>query len=92
MKVINIQDIDIPEDCATYDELAQFADKIAELAVNYLEVEPVRHGRWINDRNDIPMCSICGYYTPYDRAIDDYEYGNFCPNCGARMESENEID
>lgn len=43
-------------------------------------------GKWVNDINDIPMCNQCGYMTPYDRAIDDYEYGNYCPNCGAKME------
>ena len=48
-------------------------------------------GRWVNDINGIwikPMCNKCGYLTPYDRAIDDYEYGNYCPQCGRRMESE----
>ena len=45
-------------------------------------------GEWINNEHDIPVCSECGYFTPYDRAIDDYEYGNYCPNCGARMESK----
>ena len=43
------------------------------------------HGEWQNNEQDIPICSNCGYFTPYDRAIDDYEYGNFCPNCGADM-------
>lgn len=46
------------------------------------------HGEWINNEHDIPVCSECGYFTPYDRAIYDYEYGNYCPNCGARMESK----
>ena len=46
-------------------------------------------GMWINDENHIPICNRCGYIPQYDRAIDDYEYSNFCPNCGAKMESEN---
>ena len=29
-----------------------------------------------------------GMKAALDRAIDDYEYGNYCPSCGARMESE----
>ena len=46
-------------------------------------------GMWINDMNDIPICSRCGYIPQFDRAIDDYEYSNYCPSCGARMvESE----
>lgn len=49
-----------------------------------------RKGKWVNNIHDMPICSECGYMTPYDRAIDDYEYGNYCPNCGARMVSEDE--
>lgn len=49
-------------------------------------IEPERKkGKWINNVHDIAICNQCGYMTPYDRAIDDYEYGNFCPNCGADM-------
>ena len=55
--------------------------------------EPERKtGKWVNNINDIPICNQCGYMTPYDRAIDDYEYGNYCPNCGASMEVEDEAD
>ena len=46
-------------------------------------------GKWVNNIHDLPVCDQCGYMTPYDRAIDDYEYGNYCPNCGARMEEVN---
>lgn len=46
-------------------------------------------GRWVNNIHDLPVCDQCGYMTPYDRAIDDYEYGNYCPNCGAKMEVKN---
>ena len=47
-----------------------------------------KSGKWINDKNDIPICSRCGYIPQFDRAIDDYEYSNYCPSCGAKMESE----
>ena len=47
-----------------------------------------KSGKWINDKNDLPICSRCGYIPPYNHAIDDYEYSNYCPNCGAKMESE----
>lgn len=52
------------------------------------DVSDIRVGRWVNNIHDIPICDQCGYMTPYDRAIDDYEYGNYCPNCGAKMEVE----
>lgn len=91
MKVINIQDIDIPEDCATYDELAQFADKIAELALNYLEVAEPKTGRWVEDTEQsakhiekIYFCSNCHNFE----AWGETELYNFCPNCGADMRGE----
>lgn len=46
-----------------------------------------KRGKWVNNIHDMPICNQCGYMTPYDRAIDDYEYGNYCPNCGAEMEA-----
>ena len=55
-----------------------------------------KSGKWINDENHIPICNKCGYIPQYNRAIDDYEYSNFCPNCGAKMvepqESEEQTD
>jgi hypothetical protein len=61
-----------------------------------LDVEPVRHGRWIKSKTeklyfghgmegyyDYPeLCSRCHYdATEYGRGV-----GNYCPNCGAKME------
>ena len=51
-------------------------------------IEERKTGKWINNIHDIPICDQCGYMTPYDRAIDDYEYGNYCPNCGADMREQ----
>ena len=42
-------------------------------------------GKWINDKDDMPTCSKCGYIPPYSAVIDDYEYSNYCPSCGCRM-------
>lgn len=56
--------------------------------INDLPSVTQKSGKWVLNVHDIPICSQCGYMTPYDRVIDDYEYGNFCPNCGAKMESE----
>ena len=48
------------------------------------DVAPARHGRWIHlSKGD--SCSECGYQT------GRYESGkNYCPNCGARMDKEDE--
>ena len=52
------------------------------------DVVPVVHGRWIskNPRGYAWtfVCSNCGY-------VDGYPFNdrhNYCPNCGAKMESE----
>jgi hypothetical protein len=48
------------------------------------DVEPVRHGRKIED-GDIGgfwLCSLCGEWLPYG--------ANYCPSCGARMDGESE--
>ena len=54
------------------------------------DVAPVRHGRWISKNPHgyewTFVCSNCGY-------VDGYPFNdrhNYCPNCGAKMESESE--
>lgn len=42
-----------------------------------VDAVPVRHGKWIDDN-----CSICGEY------VYKGDRGNYCPNCGARMDEE----
>lgn len=46
-------------------------------------VDPVKHGRWtkighIENTWLVSKCSECGYQT--------IDAGNYCPNCGARMD------
>lgn len=53
-----------------------------------IEAAPVRCGRWIKtDKHDIYYqpgykCSVCEILTTC--------HGNYCPNCGAKMEKNNE--
>lgn len=69
----------------TRDEFVEFIKKQPTI-----EAEPVKHGRWIDAYPDIepnPMfmygiCSECGF----EQGIS--KYLNYCPNCGAKMESE----
>lgn len=71
----------------TRDEFVEFIKKQPTI-----EAEPVKHGRWIDAYPDIepnPMfmygiCSECGF----EQGIS--KYLNYCPNCGAKMESEGE--
>lgn len=64
----------------------------------FADVAPVRHGRWIEKKrwgigkwHKWLECSECGHQ---DHDLDMYEdmpftsSGNYCPNCGARMDGE----
>ena len=45
------------------------------------DVAPVRHGRWIMHDDEFGLtceCSVCHIETMGD--------GNYCPNCGAKMD------
>lgn len=49
------------------------------------DVEPVRHGHWIPVNTEykhasLHKCSVCG-------GLLFYEF-NYCPNCGAKMEGD----
>lgn len=52
-----------------------------------INAEPVRHGKWMFNPSDAfeamftkPKCSECGF--------ESADGGNYCPNCGARMDEE----
>ncbi len=60
-----------------------------------VDVAPVVHGRWIDDRTNI-MCSVCGarykdeiVFMPYvyvsGKRYDGLEH---CPHCGAKMDED----
>ena len=62
--------------------------------------DAVKHGRWVDSKGDTvaidadgcPLhsctCSVCGEWLT---ASDEYAcIGNFCPNCGARMDGASE--
>ena len=86
---------DLKELIAAWKKYPVMAEQIkgVETAIGYVETIPSvtperKKGKWINNIHDLPICDQCGYMTPYDRVIDDYEYGNFCPNCGADMRGD----
>lgn len=60
-----------------------------EKTSKHIDFEPVRHGRWIFNPKDaiemmftLPKCSECGAESPNG--------GNHCPNCGAKMQGDND--
>lgn len=55
------------------------------------DVEPVRRGRWLDYMCRDWHCSECGEKISKVRNVDGYCYDdkpNYCPNCGAKMELE----
>lgn len=52
------------------------------------DVAPVRHGRWgtHSDRPDSLICSVCK--CGFDMWKHDPH--NYCPNCGAKMDGEDQ--
>ena len=51
-----------------------------------IKAEPVRHGRWIHDINNLYGCSKCfGRETMSHKKLKPY-----CPNCGAKMGKKEE--
>ena len=47
-----------------------------------IDVEPVKHGRWIMKPNGYGTCSNCKVCS---LDIMGGVHSNYCPNCGAKM-------
>ena len=66
---------------------AQILEAILEAPT--ADVEPVKHGEWVNNDNEWKFykCSICG-----NEAYWDTDYGqqlfDYCSNCGAKMDGK----
>ena len=58
--------------------------------INNIDVQPVKHGRWINE-NFCTRCSACGNMTIYDKYSREVE-SDYCPNCGAKMDGDDTYD
>lgn len=45
------------------------------------DVAPVRHGRWMDSKEDghPSICCVCNY------PVDRFYKTKYCPNCGAKM-------
>lgn len=51
------------------------------------DVAPVRHGRWYWAKDGHCKCSVCEQYATVKRLVVKT---NYCPNCGAKMDLEEE--
>lgn len=72
--------------------------RVVEFAKEYaVEVEPVKHGRWIIDYAEGSKiyhahCSECNKEPDRNIGGDYYidKLSDFCPNCGTRMDGDSE--
>lgn len=81
-----------------------FADESCASVVSDFESLPaadvaeVRHGRWIEDERTYPgpglknnLCSVCGEIAgSWKEGLEPGRKWAYCPNCGARMDKEDE--
>lgn len=71
---------DVKDAASFFDYCANMIEKIPAV-----DAEPVRHGRWVYNDDDImpyKSCSLCGCEA------FDLHGANYCPYCGAKMEGE----
>lgn len=72
------------------DDIAAISRMIA--AMPAVDAVPVVHGRWIPRKGKwfvYFQCSVCGEKISYPSA-DGKALTNYCPNCGAKMDGEEE--
>lgn len=52
------------------------------------DVQEVRHGKWEKQQNGKEKCSECGCGVVFQIVYGRWEYENYCPHCGAKMDKE----
>ena len=67
---------------------AQEAEWIDECIKNapIADVQEVRHGKWEKQQNGKEKCSDCGCGVVFQTVYGRWEYENYCPHCGAKMD------
>lgn len=77
-----------PERCNNYDGVmcraCHIDDALSEIdRAPTVDAEPVRHGRWMTHEGvlGVAYCSVCCYELKTNNT-------NYCPNCGAKMEGD----
>lgn len=77
------------DDCGRYQDMWHYAEALNQIIeLLSTDVEPVRHGHWIEDGVQIHVektyhCSECDCL-----AWGEDEKTRYCPTCGARMDSD----
>lgn len=81
------------EACVEGNRTETIYKKLCEIAD--ADVQPLRIGKWIEQEEpyiNTYECSNCGRWFVLDYGTPEENGYNYCPNCGARMEQENETE
>ena len=65
---------------------SEFADMIDHAET--IEQSPIVHARWIDPKHGVYKCSNCGHYLDFRGVNAGRGDANYCPNCGAKMDKE----
>lgn len=60
-------------------------NKVLTMIEEQPTIEERKTGKWIDGK-----CDQCGKHAPFWSMATTYYLSNFCPNCGARMEANND--
>lgn len=52
------------------------------------DVKPVVHAHWIDQKHGTYKCSSCGQFLDFGGVNAGRGDANYCPNCGAKMDEE----
>ena len=55
-----------------------------------IDAEPVVHGRWKPDGDDVYICSVCGIFWQTIDGTPEQNGMRYCPHCGAKMDGGEE--
>lgn len=78
------------DDFGAYRDLNAFIATI--IFIPAADVAPVVHGHWKHVAGMNSKCSVCERYFPVNEFVKRPFDINYCPNCGAKMDKEEEND
>lgn len=78
------------EDYKACDDKETICSEITDVDKQPVINKPMKHGYW-KKWCRLYLCSECGRSVPQFIFFDKCDY-DFCPNCGARMNRENNVE
>lgn len=52
------------------------------------DVQPVKHGYWVEEEPRVLKCSVCGERAPMNYLGQNCIDSRYCPWCGTKMDTE----